>query len=67
MKTTTINVGRIQVSMSAPPADARRAAADVARRVAAQIESRSGVRLPVAAASQIAGRLTRALTNGGRR
>ncbi len=61
MKTTRINVGSVQVRMSAPPADASHAGAEVAQRVAAQVERRAGQRLPSAAAAQIAGRIARAL------
>lgn len=64
---TTVKVGRIHITTSAPPPDARRAASDLAQRISAQVECRSGMRLPAAAADRIAGRLARVLAERGSR
>jgi len=60
MKTTRIRVERIQVRMSAAPRDARATAAEVGRRIAAQVAMRAGGTLPAEAAGRLAERLARA-------
>jgi hypothetical protein len=67
MKTTTVKVGRIHITTNALAPNTRRAAADLALHIAAQVERRSGTRLPSAAADRIADRLAPALLERGRR